>query len=405
MMHSEDAEQSILSCCYQSPLALERATAIVSGSDFYNPKHEALWEILRGLRAQGEPTDAMAVQSSLGGRGDLMQAHLAAMLNPTLPDTVEFHANVVRGFSARRLVIKELTRQRQRAEDLSVDPQMLISQAANAFTAMRDSGTEDIGTLTLGELMDKPEDPYDWVIPNLLERMDRLILTGEEGLGKSVLLRQLAIMSAAGIHPFSKAPIPPITAHIIDLENTERHVKRQLKPLAIQAKAKGSDPSSRLFIDCDPRGIDITRDKDFSWVNKVLDATQPDLLIIGPLYRMVPRALQTDDHVAPVIAALNSIRSRGITIAMEAHAGHSKSKNDERDMRPRGSSALMGWPEFGYGLRRNEIDVDLVAWRGDRDERDWPKRIRPMGQWPWTAVDTRLPDAEWRASFDDREGA
>lgn len=404
-MHSPDAEQSVLSCCYQSPLAFERAAGIVTGADFWSSTHEALWGVLCDLKAAGEPTDAMTVQSSLSARADLMSAHLAAMLNPALPDTVDFHANVVRGFSARRQVIQQLTRLRQRAEDSSTDPQLLISEAANAFNGMRDAGSADIATLTLGELMAKPEDPYDWVIPNLLERMDRLILTGEEGLGKSVLLRQLALMAAAGLHPFTKARIPPIRAHIIDLENTERHVKRQLKAMWVQAKMKGDDPSGRLFVDCEPRGIDITRDKDFSWVNRVLDATQPDLLIIGPLYRMVPRALQTDDHVAPVIAALNSIRARGITIAMEAHAGHSKSKNDERDMRPRGSSALMGWPEFGYGLRRNEIDVDLVAWRGDRDERDWPKRIRPLGQWPWTPVDVRLSDAEWRASFDDREEA
>lgn len=404
-MNSADAEQSVLSCCYQSSLAFEKASAVLTGADFWSSDHEGLWGVLKALQAEGKPTDATAVQSALSGQPRLMAAHLAATLNPALPDTVDFHATVVRGFSVRRLVDKEAIRLRQRAQDLSVNPQLLISETANRFNAMRDSGTEDIATQTLGELMAKPEDPYDWVIPQLLERMDRLVLTGEEGLGKSVLLRQIALMGAAGLHPFTGRTIKPIKAHIIDLENTERHVRRQLKGMYLQSKVRGDDPSSRLFVDCDPRGIDITTDKDLSWVNRVLDATQPDLLIIGPLYRMVPRALQTDDHVAPVIAALNSIRARGITLAMEAHAGHSKSKNDERDMRPRGSSALMGWPEFGYGLRRNEIDVDLVAWRGDRDEREWPKRIRPGGLWPWTPVNTQASDEEWEASFHDRTGA
>jgi RecA-family ATPase len=40
------------------------------------------------------------------------------------------------------------------------------------------------------------------VIPGLLERRDRLMLTGEEGLGKSYLLRQIAVMAAAGLDPF-----------------------------------------------------------------------------------------------------------------------------------------------------------------------------------------------------------
>jgi hypothetical protein len=392
-MNSDDAEQSVLSCCYQSPLAFERASTILTGADFYNPKHEALWGVLRALKVEGKPTDAIAVQSALSAHPGLMGVHQAAALNPSVPDTVEFHASVVRGFSVRRMVNAEAIRLKQRADDPSVDPQLLISDTVNRFTKLRDTGSEDIDTVTLGELMDEPDEPYDWVIPNLLERMDRLILTGEEGLGKSTLLRQLAVMGAAGIHPFTQQPIPPIRAHIIDLENTRRFVKRQLRGMWVQSKARGHDASNSVSIDCRPGGIDIAKDADLSWIHRCLDATQPDLLVIGPLYKMAPRALQTDDHVAPIMAALDGIRMRGITLVMEAHAGHS---NEERNMRPRGSSALLGWPEFGYGLRRNEIDVDMVAWRGDRDSRDWPDRLTPGGVWPWTVVDPSVSDEEWQ---------
>ncbi len=45
---------------------------------------------------------------------------------------------------------------------------------------------------------------YDWLVPNLLERKDRLIVTGGEGSGKSYLLRQMAVMMASGMHPFDK---------------------------------------------------------------------------------------------------------------------------------------------------------------------------------------------------------
>ena len=192
----------------------------------------------------------------------------------------------------------------------------------------------------------------------------------------------------------------PIRSHIIDLENTERHVKRQLRGMWLQAKTQGKDPSDRVSIDCRPGGIDIVKDKDLSWVNRVLDATQPDLLVIGPLYKLAPRALQTDDHVAPVISALDSLRARGITLVLEAHAGHATTKGDERNMRPRGSAALMGWPEFGYGLRWNEVgDVDMVAWRGDRDERNWPLRIKRGGLWPWTPIDPKASDEDWQRTM------
>ena len=395
-MNDDLAEQSVLSCCYQSSVALERAGAILTGADFANIEHQRLWDVLRGLKAEGKPTDAMAVQLALNGNQRLMSVHLTVTLNSAIPESVEYHAGIVRGFSRRRQIIAAATVMKQKAENLENDPQPLISEAVNKLAAIRDLGAPDIGTMMLGELMSKPDEPYDWVIPGLLERMDRLVLTGEEGLGKSVFLRQLALMGAAGIHPFTLEPMEPIKAHIIDLENTERHVKRQLRGMWLQARAQGKDPSDRVAIDCRPGGIDICRDADLSWINRCLDATQPDLLIIGPLYKLAPRALQTDDHVAPVIAAVDSLRARNITIAMEAHAGHAEG-NDGRKMRPRGSAALMGWPEFGYGLRWNEVgDVDMVAWRGDRDERNWPMRIRRGGQWPWTAIDPRVSDEKWQ---------
>lgn len=395
-MNDDLAEQSVLSCCYQSPLAFERASAILTGVDFYNPKHERLWGVLRALKSQGGATDATAVQLALRTTPDLMAAHLAASSNPAVVDSVEHYASEVKGFSRRRQIIAACRVTLQKAENLENDPQPLISEAVNRLAGIRDLGAPDISTVMLGELMAEPEEEYDWVIPGLLERMDRLVITGEEGLGKSVFLRQLALMGAAGIHPFTREPMKPIKAHIIDLENTRRHVKRQLRGMWLQAKTQGKDPSDRVAIDCRPGGIDICRDADFSWVNRCLDATQPDLLIIGPLYKMVPRALQTDDHAAPVIAAVDALRARNITIAMEAHAGHG-TKNDERNMRPRGSAALMGFPEFGYGLRWNEVgDVDMVAWRGDRDERSWPRRIKRGGLWPWTPIDPTASEEDWQ---------
>jgi hypothetical protein len=179
------AEQSVLSCCYQSPLALERAAAILTGTDFANPDHERLWDVLTGLRAEGKPTDAFAVQVALKGHQRLMSVHLQVTVLAVLPDTVEYHAATVHGLARRRDVVRQAIRMRQKAEDLEQDPQSLVAETVNELTRMRDLGAPDIETRTLGELMHTPDEPYDWVIPGLLERMDRLVITGEEGLGKA----------------------------------------------------------------------------------------------------------------------------------------------------------------------------------------------------------------------------
>ncbi len=54
-------------------------------------------------------------------------------------------------------------------------------------------------------------------------------------------------------------------------------------------------------------------------------------------------------------------------------------------------------PDPCHVHRWNEVgDVDMVAWRGDRDERNWPQRIKRGGLWPWTAIEVRASDEDWQ---------
>lgn len=232
---------------------------------------------------------------------------------------------------------------------------------------------------------------YDWVIPDLLERQDRLVVTGSEGFGKSVLLRQIAICAAAGIHPFAPSlAFTPARVLVIDAENSEKQWSRGAQYVTRLAGHIGTaDPAKTVMVSAGVR-VDLTATPDVNQVHRLLDEFKPDLLYIGPLYKLVPRAVMTDDDAAPLIQTLDGFRERGITLLMEAHAGHARSARGDRDLRPRGSSALLGWPEFGFGLRRF-VDEDengrpvegpesdlawLEAWRGQREHRHWPKQLR-----------------------------
>jgi hypothetical protein len=41
--------------------------------------------------------------------------------------------------------------------------------------------------------------------------------------------------------------------------------------------------------------------------------------------------------------------------------------------------------------------VDMVSWRGDRDERNWPELLTQGGTWPWRAAapGTSAPAESW----------
>lgn len=380
------AELALLAACMESKTAREEARRHVTGRDFDQPAHEAIFDAMGRLDRHGKAVDATTLNAMLNGT--TAQSLLVELITTIgIPDHVGEYASIVRGWSTKRQI--ETTARQVLGQVLSpeIAAAGYAASVANRFAAIRDNGTteDDFTGRTLAELLSEEDDEPDWLVPGLLERRDRLMLTGEEGLGKSHLLRQFAIHAAAGLHPLdSLERIPAIRTMIIDCENTWSQVRRKARPAAQWAQRIGVDPTSNLMIDCTSR-MDITRDKDLARIHQLLDVWCPDLVVIGPLYRLVPRALQTDDDTAPVLAALDTIRDRGCALLIEAHAGHAIGKGGVRDLRPRGSSSLLGWPEFGFGMRGigTEGYADFVQWRGPREERNWPDRFKRADGFRW----------------------
>jgi len=264
-----------------------------------------------------------------------------------------------------------------------------------------DSGTTAKPTLAvdLWEFLDASDPLPDWIIPGLLERGDRMILTGFEGLGKSMLVRQLAVCAAAGLHPFQHnrdTHFEPASVLFIDCENSEAQSRRKLRAIAMASKYyhRPVEPG-RMRLIHRPEGVDLTDDDDQAWLYERVTAHKPDLLVIGPFYRL-HNANMNDEQVARrVVSVLD--HARGISNAAlltEAHAGHGEAGKG-RSVRPTGSSLLLRWPEFGYGLAPNSMSepdeygrsrqVDLIGWRGPRDDREWPRHLQYGGldDLPW----------------------
>jgi replicative DNA helicase len=411
--HDLAAESAVLGAMMNSAAAAEACRQALAAGDFFRPAHGTVFTAILALMRENAPADWVTVKDRLEAAGEL-RGQLDALYLHTLtssapaPANGPHYARIVREKAVLRRVREAASRVLQMTDGTDVDAHGLTERALREFEAVRDGGLGDGLTVqTITEFLgaEDEDDAYDWVIKNLLERGDRLILTGVEGVGKSHTLRWLAVMAAAGLHPFTYEPVKPARVLFIDCENTARHTRRKIRPLVTQARLQGCEvDEANLWVECRPQGMDLALDKDVSWLLRQAAAVMPDITFLGPLYRLAPRALQTDDEAAPVIAALNLIRARGSAVVLEAHAGHAQGPGGRRDLRPRGSSAFLGWPEFGYGLRwsddetaKLERTVDLVAWRGDRDERDWPEMLTAGGTWPWR-VYKRQPENTWGAA-------
>jgi len=253
--------------------------------------------------------------------------------------------------------------------------------------------------IDLWDFLAESDAPHDWVVPGLLERGDRLILTGFEGQGKSMLIRQLAICAAAGIDPFHhERRHQPRRVLYIDCENSESQSRRKLRPIADLTKGfrnMSPIPAGGLRLIHRPEGIDLTTDSDAAWLIERVTAHRPDILVLGPFYRL-HNANMNDEVVARrTVAVLDRARTlNGCVLITEAHAGHGEAAVG-RSVRPTGSSLLLRWPEFGYGLKPNQLavpdergrcrEMDFVSWRGPRDDREWPTHVRygRPDEMPW----------------------
>jgi hypothetical protein len=413
--HDLAAEQAVLGAMLLSAAAAGECLSALFADDFYRPGHQVIFTTIRDLVREGDHADAVTLFARLEDAGELRNAGGAPYLHtlissvPTVANAGHY-ARIVRDRAVRRRLLEAGRRIIQLASEAGLDAHGLTERAVREAEAARDGAQSDmVTTPTIGEFLNvaAEDDAYDWIIPGLLERGDRFVLTGTEGLGKSTLFRQLAVTMAAGIHPFDHYEIEPARVLVVDCENGVAHMRRKIRPLVIKAENAGRPVrDDRLWVEMRPEGLDLAADKDVSWLLRRVATIRPDAVLIGPLARLAPRALNDDSDAAPVIATLNLIRARGACVLLEAHAGHALGSGGRRDLRPRGSSAFLGWPEFGFGIRVSDHGeakkrrlVDVVPWRGDRDEREWPDRLVAGGEWPWSAfTGGGDPGDEWSPS-------
>jgi hypothetical protein len=386
------AERAVIGAILLDYRCYQFVASEIRGSDFSALQLEIVFDGIERMLSMHETVDVITVGNRLGEWGvrglDPLDLHKIVEETPYVSAALPY-AQQVREDSVRRALRVAAEHLMQRSQSSEFNAGEAVAQSVDELRAIQSEGRQDLEAKPLGDVLALTES-YDWVIPDLLERKDRLILTGGEGAGKSTLVRQLAIAASAGIHPFSGARIEPVRVLVVDAENSEQQWKRSAQRIVETAISKNgkADPRTNVYLACAPR-LDLTRDSHLGQVHRLIDQHEPSLVFIGPLYRLTSRAITNDDDAAPLLTALDTIRDRNLAMVMEAHAGHARDGSGERDLRPRGSAALMGWPEFGMGIRINrDIDTlyELGRWRGMRDDsRAWPEFLTRggRGEFPW----------------------
>lgn len=327
---------------------------------------------------------------------------------PPLDDWDHYASQVLMCFTIREA--DEVAVRLTQSLELVTEPDAVSAVVAQALEALTTAGEglapQAAGPpISLQELLDQPDEPYDWLVPDLLERMDRLVITAFEGVGKSTLLLQFALCLAAGVHPFT-GEVVRREGHrvlVVDAENSERQIKRRyrrhLSNINYLRETRALPPidwSDQLRFVIRPAGMDLADPRDYARLEAKIAATAPDVVVAGPIYKMSKLDIRDEPAAKALVDALDHLREKyRFTLILEAHVGHVGEAQGGRKLRPTGSSLLLRWPEFGYGLapfgdakgEEHPSLVELVAWRGSREERAWPKLLKHgKDLLPWTVA-------------------
>ena len=292
-----------------------------------------------------------------------------------------------RGVYKALLGVASRVRLTEPREGKDASDHLLAGYGLEALVVM---STEETQPMMAQDVLDflEGETEFDWVVEGLLERGDRLILTGFEGLGKSTLIRQLAVCLAAGVHPFKHHAIPSVRVLMVDCENGERLTRRRLRDLIATVEKSVPFERDRLYVLVRPGGLDLTDADDASWLFEQVTAFKPDVTFIGPLYQLHNENPNDEQPARTVSRVLQDVAVRGhCALVTEAHAGKFEAQGG-RSVRPIGASLWLRWPEFGYGLLPTSESSTVIfkPWRGPRDEREWPEKLEWSQPWPWRGV-------------------
>ena len=220
--HDTLSEQSVLGAMMLNKDAVAAGIEEVHGEDFYQPKHELIFDAIFSLYAKGEPTDAIAVTDELSKTGTLARAggleyvHTLTSIVPTAANA-GYYARIVAQKAMLRRLVEVGTRIAQLGYAGEGEVEDLVNEAqADVYAVTGPEQSEDVQPLSdavaaaIREIETaKGRDGSMTGVPTGFEDLDRLtnglhpgqliIVAARPGLGKSTLALDFA-RSAAIAH-------------------------------------------------------------------------------------------------------------------------------------------------------------------------------------------------------------
>jgi replicative DNA helicase len=164
------AEAAVLGAMMVSKDAIGEVVEIVSGSDFYRPAHEQIFEAVIDLYGRGEPADAITVVEELTKRGQLagVGGHIyihELLASVSIASNAVYYAEIVHDKAVLRRLVEAATRIAQLGHSQTGDVHNIVDQAQQlVYSVGAERGGEDYSSLA--ELMEPTLDEIQALCDN-----------------------------------------------------------------------------------------------------------------------------------------------------------------------------------------------------------------------------------------------
>jgi DnaB-like helicase N terminal domain/AAA domain len=377
--HDLQAEELVLGSMMIDAKAARGLFDIISIDDFYLDAHRKIAECVLELLKRDAPTDPLAVWRVLVEHQQTIPggpSYLAALTGSvTTVTSAPYHATAIAELSARRQLIDAVTIAAQGAyESQPLDEvigglgaRMQLVRPGPKVDADKRPEAVDVVDRAAGREAD--DDRTDHIVAALWRRSGIVILTGEEGDGKTILAEQLCRELLRGERPlgfFELGDIKVGRVLFVDTEMEDPEIDARCAEM--DARGLGVDRGQMFWTSTG--SLDLAHAGEHrSWVEADLEQLRPDVLWIDSGGNAVDKPKE-DESVKPFFNWLSELIRRyelkgiGLTVHPRKRDQENKGRRFDdlfgsREWKGRASKALYvegsritAWKDRGGGLRR-----------------------------------------------------
>lgn len=345
-----EAEQSVLGALLLSPKRVGLVISGLSPKDFYREDHKQIYQAIIDIHEAGSPVDLVTVSHRLKARGQLEAVGGPLFLTGLseqvgIAANVAYYAQIVKETALKRRLRETLhliDREIDKPDELSTLFEFTDSQLSDFLSGLgRNNGNlEKQSYFSANDLLSKElRTPPEIIGNGIMPQGAGVFLTGDSGIGKSLLTLELAVRLSQGLELWGLPIKGAVKVLIMQAENPDYSMQFRLKRIL---SGLSLSEAPRLFLSPSTSRLNLNKATDRRALNSLISRIQAKVVILDPLISYHTTPENDNSQMRSFLDSLTEISQvTGAAWLLVHHHG----RPQEGESRYRGASALKDWAD------------------------------------------------------------